>query len=323
MSDPQAGTMSRASPEHAAANILRDSYDQGNDSSGKDDQDGIGDSSGGPVDAKPANTSGDEDIGEHGGSTDTDDVPGSARESGEAESAGSEGELAERESKGDGEGNSLSAIAEKLGIKVKDLYKVEIPMGGDGETMTLGALKDLAAEAGDLTTARAEIEESKTANGNEIMAARAEMSQMITMMGGAVTPELLQRARSEMNLMAERERRATLEAMPEWKDKDTFAREREAIHTHLRGYGFSQSELSNVHDHRLLKMIADATRDRGKIRGALDNAKAIRTAPGKPGTTAGKEVAARQAKADKINRAKTGNTQSKTEAVHALLSGVL
>ena len=322
MGEPVAGTMGRAAPEKLAANILRESFanDSDSDSAGNDGAGSQGELRE-PVRDTAGDTETDSDSSVDAGSTERSGLENEPSASADTDAPGDSGEVAEGEGQSNGKegGLTLESLAEKLDMKVKDLYDLEIPMG-DGEPMKLGMLKDLAAEAGDVKLAREQIELKKLENDNEIMAARAEMGQIVSMLGGQVTPQLLERARSEMNLMAERERRATLDAIPEWKDPDTYAREREKITDHLRGYGISQAEISTIHDHRILKMVADATRDRMKIKGALENATTIRQAPGKPGSTANKQAAKAQDKAALIQRAKNGNTQSKTAAVSALLS---
>lgn len=212
---------------------------------------------------------------------------------------------------------SLNALAEKLDVDVADLYETEIPMA-DGETMTLGALKDLAAEAGDMNLARASLEVDRRDNENAVMTAKSEMGAMISLLGEAATPQVLERARQEMAIMQERERRATIEAIPAWKDPIVYAQARENITGHLRGYGFSPAEVSHVHDHRLLKLVADATEDRARIKGALENVKATRADPNKPGKQAKRETR-QQSRTRKSETARTGTKDQKVAAIGDLI----
>jgi hypothetical protein len=315
----------RPSPEGETAKILdatmeqpheqedagTDDHADGEQESGDGNDAAGGDSEAGEIAA--ADTQGSAE-GEHSQSGDAGDGTGH-----DTDESGGDGE---RQS-GDGDHNipdgTLEALAEKLEVDVKDLYETVVPMG-EGESMTIGELKDLAADAGDIVTARAEIQLQRSENENSIMAAKSEIGQVVNMLGGAVTPQVLERAKGELAIMAERERRATIEAIPEWGDSDTHQRDRQAMATRMAEYGYTQADISHVHDHRLIKFIRDAVKDRETIRNALDSAKRIPRAPGKPGNAKDRDKNKAGKLAAALKQAKSGNVQAKTAAVSALIN---
>ena len=88
---------------------------------------------------------------------------------------------------------TLSELAERTGIKVEDLYAIEIPAAADGgESHTFGKLKDLAASESDHAGRELELEERRVKFGNDQAKARAELEIVLkSLPEGAIKPDVL------------------------------------------------------------------------------------------------------------------------------------
>ena len=215
----------------------------------------------------------------------------------------------------------LSALAESLEISVDDLYKVEIPLGGDDGNFTLGEVKDQMRELRSIASDREILVQDQTSSENMKLVARQELQQVVAMLGDSISPQLLEHARGQLRVEIAREREATFEAIPEWRDQETATRERTAINTFLNGYGFSDAELGQVYDHRLLKLARDSQRNQSTLRTAAEKAVPQRELPGKPGTKLNARSLRKRKRAQSIKAAATGGPDAKLAAVSGLISG--
>lgn len=184
------------------------------------------------------------------------------------------------ESQAKGKPKTVNDLAERLGVTVKDLYDVKFNLGnqagGDGESRTLGELKDLASEYGQFEVDRMQFEESKTKRENEFIKAQSEMSELLSMLPkNAIKPELLQAVADKRAAILSREKGLTLKAIPEWSDEDTETADRTAMQQHLSDYGYSKSYLDSVTDHKTLKYIRDNMQRQKRIERALAQVKQV------------------------------------------------
>lgn len=184
------------------------------------------------------------------------------------------------ESQAKGKPKTVNELAERLGVTVKDLYEIKFPLGnqagGDGESRTLGELKDMASQHGQFEVDRMQFEESKTKRENEFMRAQAEMSELLSMLPkNAIKPELLQAVANKRTALLKREKARTLEVIPEWSDEETETAERGEMQEHLSAYGYSRSYLDSVTDHRTLKYIRDNMQRQKRIERALAQVKQV------------------------------------------------
>jgi hypothetical protein len=76
-----------------------------------------------------------------------------------------------------------------------------------------------------------------------------------------------------------------LEAHPEWREEKSFNEARASMSSYAKGLGFTDEELSQVHDHRMMSVLSDAARFRALQESAPAAAKKVRAAPvmAKPG----------------------------------------
>ena len=144
-------------------------------------------------------------------------------------------------------------LAEKLGISPEELYGLEISTG-DGETLTIGALKDAygARQAAGLETTRraVELDERESALINRQLL----WDQLGGELSKALTPDMRQAMERNQVDRENRERDLFLKALPEMRDKAVWDRFREDVVQTLSAEGWTIPEM-NIQDSRQLKFI--------------------------------------------------------------------
>lgn len=176
----------------------------------------------------------------------------------------------------------LHALAERLGAKPEDLYAIEVPMA-DGKAVKLGELKDAFAAQEEVTRRELEIEERRAKYDAELTRAKSELE---TLMAGlpkeALKPEVLDRIRKDALASRERERVATLEAIPEWSDEARRTNELKGIVEMMTDYGFPPNYLERNLDHRIIRLVRDSYLRKVRIERALAGVKKVQpTSTGK------------------------------------------
>lgn len=183
-----------------------------------------------------------------------------------------------------GKPTDLKSLAERLATKPEDLYAIKVPMP-NGESRTLGELKDLAAKQDEFTLRELEFEEERQRKEGELIRAQDELREMLAALPKeAIKPEMLDKIRQKHEATLKLEREKTLDVIPEWRDEDRRTEDVRGMIEHLKGYGFPENYLTNVVSHRMLRYIRDNWLREQRIRKALE---AVKT--GKPpATTTGK-----------------------------------
>ncbi len=157
------------------------------------------------------------------------------------------------------------SLAEKLGVSVEEIYGMKFPYGEDGDAITLGELKDAGIRARTIDQEAETLSDERNSFINEQMKSRSELQNIVSMLPDGIPPELIQAANYQHQQAVQRERISLLEAIPDWQDIAIETTAREAIAANLKQYGFQDIEISNMLDHRLVKLIHDFTRMRQKI----------------------------------------------------------
>lgn len=110
------------------------------------------------------------------------------------------------------------------------------------------------------------------------------------------------------------------ELVPEWKDQKVYERDRHKVRDYLSWRGFSDDEINQAYDARLVAMAADATKWRELQKGKI---KPVAPAPErglKPTPPASKPPAVnRDAQAARNRLAKSGRVEDAAAAIRALL----
>jgi len=241
-----------------------------------------------------------------------------ADDTGDIEADETEGDDETDESETDEvEAFGLDALAEKLGVEKSDLYEVAIPLGDGREPVTLGQLKDNYQDAERLADERTALDDERSALSVEAMRTRDEISRIASYLPD-VPPELMQAVQEQHREHLTQEYNALLNAVPEWKDKAQHLADREAMISHLQGYGFRPTDLDNVLDHRLLKYVRDNMQRDQRIAKAKESAVLHKTAPKNPKPASkAKQQSAALARLHKA--AKAGNKQAQVSLVENLI----
>jgi hypothetical protein len=211
----------------------------------------------------------------------------------------------------DGEGDSqpvtLSELAGHLELDVKDMYDVQIPMKG-GDPVTLGELKDNYQEFGPVAEQRKQVEASKDQYERDVLATRRQIDAMRsvaqTPQQQAMLKQMMDAASTYQEGWAKDQEKLVLEAVPEWKDADERAKDRDAIFALGREYGFSEAEMQYTQDARTLKMLKRHVLLEARLESIDSASKIKRTAPGAPGKQNTKKVTQRKLQ-DRVRQAKS------------------
>jgi hypothetical protein len=159
---------------------------------------------------------------------------------------------------------TVQEAAERLGIDAADLYKLTITTG-DGETVTLGDLKDAhqSRQAAERETAQraAALDERETA----IIAEQRLWAEMGDTLAQAITPEQRTALKERLDQRDAQERRLMVQAMPEMADPNTFAQFRDDAMQLLTDYGYKPHEVV-VGDHRQLLILRDLMRAKKRLK---------------------------------------------------------
>jgi hypothetical protein len=222
---------------------------------------------------------------------------------------------------GDADGSQTAApkkfndLAERLGIELDDLYKLEVSQAEDGSVVTVETLKDYYAAQADYSMREIEFEERKTKAESDMLQAQEELRELMAALPEkAIRPEVLQKIREKHAVQATLERRRTLEVIPEWNDAKTRTADLEGMSEHLKQYGYPVNHLERVADHRQIKYIRDNWQRETRIRKALEAVKA-----GRPNPTSRQKPASRPPQKRPLAGVKPGNARNKLEAVFSEL----
>jgi hypothetical protein len=222
----------------------------------------------------------------------------------------------------EGEGDNEPAPAEKLDLKglanrleidVKELYGLEIPMPGEGESITLGELKDQAHEFSTVKQRQEKLEDERISHQNDVLRSRQELSALVNLLP-EIPQELQQQAGAMQQQHLQQEQARLLEVLPEWRDANTFAADREIISNTVAEYGFNDADMSAVTDHRLIKLLHDYGKLRQRMAQAQETAQRVDKSPKKPA----KAVKVNKA-SDLEKRAKAGDQQAAIQLVSELI----
>ena len=184
---------------------------------------------------------------------------------------------------------NLAGIAERLGISMEDVYKLEVGMPDDGSTLTLTELKDLATERKRDVAERLEWETTQSSQRNQIAAATAELQTLLGMLPAEMrTPDMIRQAQAKLDYTRGLEQQKLLQRVPEWRDPAQFEADFEAIRPHVAEWGFSDADLAGVYDSRLLAYIRHNALREKRLGELLEQTRKQRERRGSPRTSGGK-----------------------------------
>lgn len=172
---------------------------------------------------------------------------------------------------------SLDDLAKGLGVDVADLYNLEIPLGGDQEPITLGALKDIGKAGSQIDLDRIEFEEQRTEFETQYRKQAQDFADLVASLPKhAVTDELIAKIHKQRAAFQEREEKLTATVIPSWSDPVVKERERAAMASYVSEFGFPDGFLDTVVDHKTTALIRDAALRKQRLSKALDQVKQVR-----------------------------------------------
>jgi hypothetical protein len=166
---------------------------------------------------------------------------------------------------------SIAALAETLGVDVKELYDVEVPSSRQGEKpYTLGRLKDLAAEQDDFTVRSLSLDEDRRRLESERVRSEQELREMLqSLPADALKPEMVEKRRAAIKTKQQQEHARLLDTVPEWRDEQTRLAELTGIAEHLNAYDIPESFLLLNFDHRLMRYVRENWQRKQRLEAAL------------------------------------------------------
>ena len=181
---------------------------------------------------------------------------------------------------------SLKDYAEKHSLDLKELYKLETSGG-----MSLSEMSDAGKDFKSLTEDRETFEAEKAESRIKTAATSERLGEYLAVLdaGQPLTDTAIAQLRSDRAGRMEAEQRQLLAVIPEWKDTTARAVDVELMVSHLAPFGFVQSDLASVADHRLIKYIHFNAQREERAKKAL--AGAVKPKPKGTSTVDGKGAA--------------------------------
>lgn len=166
--------------------------------------------------------------------------------------------------------DSMEGLSKRLGFKPEQIYNVKIPLADGAEPMTIGQLKDRVGELVDLETRETQFEQRRIQGEGEMLRAQAEVRELLAMVPKEhIKPEIVNKIRQRHEANMQRERKMTLEHIPEWKDEKRRTEDYQGMIDFMSDYGFDEGFLGTVSDHRAVKFIRDMYIRDKRIKAAL------------------------------------------------------
>lgn len=201
-------------------------------------------------------------------------------ETGEAD-AGESQPNAEATGAPKGKPKLIKEAAERLALEEADVYAIEVPMA-DGKSLSIGKLKDIGAKHEDFTVRELAFEERVAKQEAEWTRAQTEMSELLAHIDPkAIKPELRDKVRQKIEGDHQRERALVLKTIPEWSNETVRDADLGAMVEYLKDFGISESFLTVTMNHKLFRMVRDATLRKQRHERALAGVQQVR----KPSTT--------------------------------------
>jgi hypothetical protein len=217
---------------------------------------------------------------------------------------------------------TLQDAAERLGVKIEDLYKLEFGLGGaeeNAERPTLGKLKDHFAERESHSLENLRWGEERAKAEGELMRSRNELTELMAMLPPeAIKPEVLNKVREKHVATVARERELTLSVIPEWQTESVRDADLVGMREHLTNAGFPKGYLERVTDHKTMRYIRENYMREQRINAALALVKTKQKETPAP-SQRGKQGARAPSEPSKLIKGGMVGESQKVDAIRSLL----
>jgi hypothetical protein len=166
--------------------------------------------------------------------------------------------------------DSIDGLTKRVKMTPEQVYAIKVPMPNGAESLTIGSLKDRVGELVDLETREAQFDQRRVKSEGELLRAQAEMRDVMALIPKEqLNPAVLEKVRKGHEQTMKRERAATLEHIPEWQDEKRRGEDLQGMIDMLADYGFDDSFITTIVDHRAMKFIRDSYLRDKRIKAAL------------------------------------------------------
>lgn len=166
--------------------------------------------------------------------------------------------------------DTLDMLSKRLGFKPEQIYNVKIPLADGAEPLTIGQLKDRVGELVDLETRETQFEQRRMQSEGELLRSQTELRDIIGMIPKEhISPEIVNKIRKRHDENMAFQRKMTLDHIPEWRDEKRAGEDLQGMIDFTKRWGFDESFMATVHDHRALKFIRDMYLRDKRIQAAL------------------------------------------------------
>jgi hypothetical protein len=270
------------------------------------------------ADEKPGSSAQDNsDVGDDSG-TRQDDLQGSERGEGVSDDEQDAKAQADSGSDSDEQEITLATLAEYLNVDPADVYEIEVPIG-EGEKISIGALKDEYKQYGPVREATAKIQERERSYERSLMKTRTELNAILATLPIEIREQAAMNGKQYQAQWEQQQEKMVLETIPEWADADQRAKFREMLIEDGAEYGFSEAEITYTQDARTLKMLKDFATMKRELQAMKASTKRV---PGKanPPGKANKSTSGKRRLAQAMQRAKADpSIQGKASFVSELI----
>jgi hypothetical protein len=165
---------------------------------------------------------------------------------------------------------TLDVLSKRLGFKPEQIYNVKIPLADGAEPLTLGQMKDRVGELVDLETRETQFESRRMQVEGELLRSQTEIRELVAMIPKEhINPAIVDKIRKRHETNMAFQRKMTLEHIPEWRDEKRAGEDLQGMVDFTKRWGFDETFMASVHDHRAIKFIRDMYLRDKRIQAAL------------------------------------------------------
>lgn len=151
----------------------------------------------------------------------------------------------------------LNRVLKRLNLKPEQFDDVMIDIEGQ-EAIPFKTLRSRVADLVGLETEQVRFESHRLKAEGEILRSREEMRAILAMIPpDKLTPQLIDKVRTQHAQMQQRERQSTLDVIPAWSKQETMEKDTAGMKKFVSKWGFDSNWLDQITDHRAIKFIRD------------------------------------------------------------------
>lgn len=185
--------------------------------------------------------------------------------------------------------DSIDRLKRRNKLSDEQVYAIKVPMPNGAEPLTIGELKDRIGEVVDLDMRQVEFDERRIKQEGELVKAQTELRGILQMLPKeAITPQVLGKLRDMQEATTAREKQLTVKHIPSWTDEKKRNADIQLMQSRLALYGFDESFLHTVTDHRAIKFIRDHVLMAERIRKSIEQVRDPQKLNGRPSGKTGK-----------------------------------